>query len=282
MTLITIVTHAAMPDGVADDHVLAEAIEQAGGAARYAIWDDPQVDWSAGKITVLRSAWDYHLSPVEWFSWLDRAGAMTRLVNAPALVRWNSDKRYLLELQQSGIPIVPSLLIEHAGELASGCAQRGWSDIVIKPVIGASAHGTGRFHHPQMSDEAAVHTALLLKDGPVLVQPYQATVERERERSLVYIDGRFCHAFTKPAFYAGLGDEGLSIHTPTDAECSLGGDVLARLAQPALIARIDMLPGQDGPILMEAELVEPQLALHLGEGSAAKLAAALMQQTKEL
>lgn len=281
MTLLTIVTHAAMPDGVADDHQLAEAIEGAGGTVRFAVWNDPKVDWSMATVTVVRSAWDYHLSPSKWFAWLEHVTTMTRLVNDPSLIRWNSDKRYLLDLARSGISIVPSLLLETSHDLASTCADQEWRDIVIKPVIGASGHGTGRFHQNQLMNEAIAHATTLLIDGPVLVQPYQPAVERDRERSLVYIDGCFSHALTKPAFYAGLGNDDLATYSPTEAERILAEDVLARLAQPAVFARIDMLPGDNGPMLMEAELIEPQLALHLGDGSASKLAAALMQKAEE-
>lgn len=282
MTLITIVTHAAMPEGVGDDHMLAHAIKLANGTVRFAVWNDPLVDWSAGAITVVRSAWDYHLSPKKWFAWIDRAASETRLINAPTLIRWNSDKRSLLDLEKSQIPIVPSFLIEKAEDLTSACTLRGWSDIVVKPVIGASAFGTRRFHQDQMADEAPGHAAALLKVGPVLVQAYQKAIEHERERSLVYIGGCFSHAFTKPGLHAGLGDEELSAHIPDGTEYQLAEDVLAQLPERAEIARIDMHPSQTGPILMEAELIEPQLALHLGKGSATLFAATLMKLEGEV
>ena len=99
---VTIVTHAAMPDGSTDDRLLAEALAAAGARVRFAVWTDGGVDWSRSRLTIVRSTWDYHLDPARWFAWLDAAGAATTLVNAAPILRWNSDKGYLLGLARAG------------------------------------------------------------------------------------------------------------------------------------------------------------------------------------
>ena len=99
---VTIATHAEMPEGSTDDRLLAEAIAAAGARVRFAVWNDGGIDWAASRLTVIRSTWDYHLDPAGWFAWLDAASAGTRLVNAAPILRWNSDKRYLLELERAG------------------------------------------------------------------------------------------------------------------------------------------------------------------------------------
>ena len=113
---VTIATHAGMPEGSTDDRLLAQAIAAAGARGRLAVWNDAGVDWAASRLTVIRSTWDYHLDPAGWFAWLDAASAVTRLVNAAPILRWNSDKRYLLELERAGVPIVPT---EHASRGAT-------------------------------------------------------------------------------------------------------------------------------------------------------------------
>lgn len=275
--IITLVTHTGAPNGVSDDHLLANAIVEAGGDVRYAVWSDASVNWSAGAVTVVRSTWDYHLRPAAWFRWLEQVPSSTRLVNAPDLLRWNSEKTYLLDLASRGIPIVPTILLQGAFDLLDACGERGWTDIVIKPCIGASAFGIRRFRGPEIASEGIRHAQALTLNGKALLQPYQAATEKARERSLVYIDGIFCHGFSKPAFHKGLGDTDLLRHLPCEDELMLAERVLAALPVSPGIARIDLLPSDGGQLLMEAELVEPQLALHHCDATLRRLAGLLIR-----
>jgi glutathione synthase/RimK-type ligase-like ATP-grasp enzyme len=266
-----------MPLGTSDDVLLGQALTGSGVDVRYAAWDDPQIDWSIGDLTVVRSTWNYHLQPLRWATWLDTVDARTVLVNSAALIRWNGDKSYLLALAEAGVPIIPTVLIDTRDDLASACAERRWDDIVVKPTIGASSFGTIRFSGAEIARDAQNHVDWLLNHGAVILQPYQTAVEKERERSLVYIDGVFSHAFSKPDFHAGLEDEGLLRHEPGYDEFALAEQLLTKLPERASIARIDMLPCEDGLCLMEAELIEPQLAFHLSDGSASVLADTLVR-----
>ncbi|WP_052697720.1 ATP-grasp domain-containing protein [Luteibacter yeojuensis] len=274
---ITLVSHAGAPAGVADDLALAAAIADAGGTARILAWSDPAANWSASPVAVVRSTWDYHLRGAEWAAWLDQAGARTRLVNAPELIRWNSVKTYLLELAGKGVSVIPTALYDADLGLDALCRQRGWVDIVVKPAVGASSHGARRFEGDAIARDGDAHARTLAAHNPVLVQPYQAAIETERERSLVYIDGAFSHAFSKPGFYAGGAANVLERHDPPEAELALARDTLAALPVQPVFARIDMLPGANGPMLMEAELIEPLLAFQFGQAGLARLAAALLR-----
>ncbi len=276
MTTVTLVTHAAVPDGVEDDHLLASALRAADADVRLAVWNDPAVDWAKSDVTAIRSTWDYHLHPSAWFAWLAEASRRTRLVNPAGLVRWNSDKTYLIDLAARGVAAVPTVLLAGPIDLAALCANREWDDVVIKPAIGASAHGARRFQGAAIGMKGVEHAAALIVTGRVLLQPYQRAVEAERERSLVYVDGTFCHAFTKPAFYAGLGEISLLRHEATSAERALAHQVLAALPTRPTFARIDLLPSESGPLLMEAELVEPQLVLSHDPSCGDRLARALL------
>jgi len=101
--VITIVTHAAMPDGPPDDGLLADELAARGAETRLCVWDDPDVDWAKSPLTIVRSTWDYHRHPRAWFDWLDRVAAVTRLINPAEILRWNSRKPYLLDLAARGV-----------------------------------------------------------------------------------------------------------------------------------------------------------------------------------
>lgn len=261
---VTIVTHAGAPRGTTDDCALAAALAAIGATFRFAVWNDRNVNWSASPIAIIRSTWDYHLQPVTWRQWLDRVSWQTRLVNPPDLLRWNTDKRYLLALRESGVSVVPTLAIEHdeIGGLKAEIERHGWSEIVVKPAIAASAFGARRFGQAELR-EAIDHARTLAATGAVLVQPFEDGVLTDCERSLVMLGGRFSHAFTKPAFDKGAagGRTSNAHHAPDPTELWLATAALAALAETPTYARIDLVPAAAGPLLMELELIEPHLAL---------------------
>ena len=276
---VTIATHAAMPQGSTDDRLLVEAIAAAGARARLAVWSDPAVDWSLSAGTVIRSTWDYHLQPAAWFAWLATASRVTRLINGSGVVRWNSDKRYLLDLARAGVAIVPTEVATRGSQadLAATCAGRGWRDVVVKPAIGASAKGAERFAGDAIAGHGERHLAALLAAGDALIQPYQPAVEQARERSLVYIGGVFSHAFTKPPFLRGTGDGlGERLHDASTEERALAGQALRAAPGSTIYARVDVVPTPDGPRLMELELIEPDLGLRLHPPAVPGLVAAIL------
>lgn len=281
MTSITLATHAAVPDGVEDDLLLARALRNLGAEVRMAVWNDPTVDWSATQLTVIRSTWDYHLYPTVWFAWLDAVALRTRLVNPAPLVRWNSDKTYLFDLLKSGVAVIPSVLLIEDLDLRALCAEQGWDDVVIKPTVGANSDGASRFRGDAIGAEGVAHAAALLAAGKALLQPYQSAVEHQRERSLVYVDGEFGYAFTKPAFNGAPGDTERPRHDASAAERALAEQLLAVLPERPTFARIDLLPSPNGPLVMEAELVEPQLALYHDASTVERFAHAVIAQAPQ-
>ena len=277
---VTIVTHGGMPGGAPDDLVLADALAQQGALSRYAQWDDPDVCWADTPLAIVRSTWDYHRAPRRWLDWIERAGDQTRLVNSPTILRWNTDKRYLRALADAGVACVPTAFVEPAerASFRSILQERSWPDVVIKPAIGASASGTKRFTGETALADGETHLASLLVHGAALVQPYLDVVETERERSLVFIDGSFAHAFRKPAFNKdAAGSTVLDPYLPTTAELGLAKAALDAVPDRPSYARVDMVPATDGPLLMELELIEPDLGLRLNEATAEGLAFACIK-----
>ena len=277
----TIATHADIPDGSTDDRLLADALAAAGARVRLAVWNDSAVDWAESGRIVIRSTWDYHLDPAAWFRWLSTASSVSRLINDSGVVHWNSDKRYLLDLERAAVAIVPTALVtrDRPVDLAALCAGRGWRDIVVKPAIGASAKGAERFTNSALAaggGPAQSHLDALLMAGDALVQPFQDAVNDARERSLVYIGGAFSHAFTKPPFLRGVDGLGEARHEPDAAERRLAERALEAAPGAVTYARVDVVPTPDGARLMELELIEPDLGLRLAPDSLGALAKAIL------
>ena len=119
-----------------------------------------------------------------------------------------------------------------------------------------------------------------------MVQPYQVGVDTSGETGLVYVAGRLSHAFRKGALLAaelemagGLyAQEEISPARATAAERALGDGVIRWVHErfgELLFARVDVVPGDAGPLVLEVELTEPSLVLHTDPGAPARAAAAL-------
>ena len=65
-------------------------------------------------------------------------------------------------------------------------------------------------------------------------------------------------------------------HAPTDAELAVATTVLAAVPDSATYARIDLVTTAAGPLLMEAELIDPELFLPQHPAAAQRFAAVLI------
>src|SRR5678809_600523 len=111
MRRVALATYESAPDLAPDDRLLVPALERASISAEAAVWSDQSIDWGSYDAVVIRSCWDYHLRVAEFFTWLDRLESeRVRVWNPPALVRWNADKRYLLDLARRGVPTIPTMI----------------------------------------------------------------------------------------------------------------------------------------------------------------------------
>jgi len=270
VTLVTCRAHPGLPE---DDQFLLASLERCGMRHRVAIWDDPDVDWSESPVTLLRAAWDSHLNPPGFIAWLDRLGTQSYLLNTTSLVQWNFDKQYLVELRGRGQNVVPTAILTSASEVAISQAlqQITAAEIVVKPRFGADAYGVTRLL-PE-PEAIAAHFERFGANGGLLIQPFIPGVEIERERSLVFIGGRFSHALYRNPFGSGPTPQTPdNVHTPTADELSYCRELLGSLPRLAY-ARVDLLPVSARPALMELEIIDPSLFFKAQPSAADALAA---------
>jgi hypothetical protein len=161
--------------------------------------------------------------------------------------------------------------------------------------VSAGGRDTERYA-PGDAGAAAAHAAELLDAGrAVLVQPYVEGIDEAGETGMVFVGDRFSHAFRKgpilrpdSGFVEGLyREEEITPRTATSEELAAAEAVLDAVGVIApgwtrgdlLYARVDLVPGPDGPMLMELELIEPELFLTMAPDAAARFADALLERT---
>jgi glutathione synthase/RimK-type ligase-like ATP-grasp enzyme len=241
-----------------DDPILLAALERAGHQAHLWSWDDPEADWSSVDVALVRSTWDYFERPDEFVAWLEATRSQVRFINDVETLIWNLDKRYLIELAEAGLPVVPSELAT-LSEL-DDAIKRVWDDrasAIVKPVISGGSWG---LHHRQVGSKLKPDPA----QGPWLVQPFAKSIMKEGELSVIILGGEISHGIRKLPKDGDIrvqrefgGRE--MVERPSPEAARLAMDVLAACPGECLYARADIVE-RDGRLeLMEMELLEPEL-----------------------
>jgi len=264
-----------------DDLLSADILDGRGIGVEFVAWDDPDAGWDQFDLAVIRSTWDYTGRLEEFLDWTDHVGP-ERLRNVPALIRWNTDKRYLAELDGGGLPVPPTALVAPGGPIPDLGGK-----VVIKPVSGAGARDTGAFDDGNRDEAEALIAKLGGQDEIAMIQPYIPWIDERGETAVLFFGGRFAYALRKKAFLPesgvapvrpgttvaeGMFDEDLmTLAEASEAEIELGAKTVAWLARRfgsmPLYARIDMVSSPDGePVLMEVEATEPSLYLQKSAG----------------
>ncbi|WP_339914113.1 transporter [uncultured Brevundimonas sp.] len=266
-------SYASKWPGVRDR--LSAALAGAGIEAVATPWTD-HVTGAAGltgfSLVLPMIVWGYHRDHPRWLqacaTW---TAAGLPLANPTSVLAWNSDKAYLGRLAGRGVPM-PETIWSDAVTTATVVAAfdtTGAERLIVKPTVSAGAWQTQLVSRGQIPTDLPTEAAM--------IQPYLPTIETAGETSLIFFGDRFSHAINKrPATgdfriqdqYGGLYTP---LVQPPAAALALAQQVLAAIDEPLLYARIDMVPDGDGRwLLMEAELIEPDIYLdHAPDGGAA-------------
>lgn len=261
-----------------DGYVIAE-LERQGLKVKRLNWAAPDFDWSTTRLAVFRTTWDYFDKIGQFLPWLDHVATQTELLNPYKLVRWNIDKHYLLDLQNRGIRIIPTHVVERGEfcDLASQMIQFDNTEIIIKPCVAGTARHAYRVNQENLEELQAIFNALVREEA-MLVQPFQHSVLERGEVSIVVIGGLARHAVlkvAKPGDFRVHDDFGGSVHPYeiTPVERDLAERAFASCSPRPAYARVDLILDNEGQAaISEFEVVEPELFFRFNPDAARLLA----------
>ncbi|HEX5005721.1 MAG TPA: hypothetical protein VFV70_01335 [Hyphomonadaceae bacterium] len=243
-------------------------------------WIHPQ-DWKRFGAVMVNCAWDYQDRHEDFLATLDRIAALgVPVFNSPDVVRWNIRKTYLREFEARGVPIIPTLWPEQptAADIREAFAEFGTPDVILKRQVGGGARAQVRYTPANMPADGSI------MDRPGMIQPYIASIATEGEYSFLFVDGEFSHALVKRArqgdyrIQEAYGGSSQRIEPAHEDEWQ-ARTVLEALDAPQLYARVDMVRGADGHLLlMELEVIEPYLYPVDGPGIGAMVGKALRRR----
>lgn len=284
MTRIVLVTDPGHPGLQPDDRGLPGAFAELGSATCVVPWGTPWSEISAD-LCVVRTPWDYFERPVEFLDWTE--SAPIPMINPASVLRWNHHKGYLSALQECGAARIPATAMVAAHDrptsadalLARVSAERA----VLKPAISGGAYQT------VVLEPGAVVPWTEEHRGDFLVQAFVDKIEEAGEWSLTCFGGVYSHAVRKTAAQGDFRvqeEHGGLVHLEQPSAALLsaaekvlqGAAALAGLDRPLAYARVDLVEVPYGPpLLMELELIEPELFLRADDEAPHRFAKACLE-----
>lgn len=282
---VALITWSGLPEGAESERLLLPRLAAANVEAKFVDWRSDGCDLSQFDLLILRSCWDYHLHGEEFIAWLRETADMVRVLNDPETVLWNRNKFYLRELEAQGIAIAPTVFVAGAEEISAsaGAQIQSWGKVVVKPAVSASAHNTWLVDGAALP--AATELARKMQAEAFLVQQFIPEIQTQGEISFAYIDGRYSHAVLKrPAAgdfrvqqEHGGSSELVVPSTSLLKQVNAIANAVPRVRN-SLYCRIDVVERAGKLILMELELIEPELFLSLADGAAKRFANAIVRR----
>ncbi len=257
---LALITWNGLPEGAESERLMLPYLAAAGVETEIIDWRSSAFDFRQFDLLVLRSCWDYHLRGDEFTEWLRSVAREVPVLNDVPTVLWNHSKFYLRELERQGIEIAPTVF--NAGGAAIGAEERSnfknWPKVVVKPAVSASAHKTWLLDGVTLPTDAEL--ARQMGSEPFLIQQFIPEIQTHGEISFIYIDGIFSHAVLKrPAALYQANHIASTVPQVRDS----------------LYCRIDAVARDGKVVLMELELIEPELFLGLAEGAPERFAEAI-------
>jgi glutathione synthase/RimK-type ligase-like ATP-grasp enzyme len=270
-----------------EDQLLRDKLSQLSLKVAIKGWDDNNFDPQRGDISIIRTCWNYFGNLSQFQQWLHNNKDKTTFINSANIIEWNLNKKYLLDLEKNGVPIIPTTFVpkgDKSKKMFLDFFGTLHKSLIVKPAVSAGAYET----HKVQYTEAVVfqpNFERMLSNHSLLIQPYIETIETNGEISLIIIGGRFAHGVKKKPEKGDFRVQnhfggGEKKYDPTADEIQFAEKVIQAIPfeEKPVIARVDFVEAEDKKyLLMELELIEPQLFFHRNENSAKILADEIFQ-----
>lgn len=300
MKSVALVTYKDKPHLIDGEKLLLKAFQNQGVIPHEVPWDKVGVNWKNFDLVILRTCWNYHTKISQFLAWLDLLeNQKIKVFNPINIIKWNINKRYLLDLEKMGIPIVPTLMLnkETIRDLMKIIYQAGWKEVIIKPTIGASSYKIVRIKTEALrhlkgnqlalseaeadsfqveeSDKSKVTGSIkeILKDSDLIIQPFLTEIQTEGEYSFIFFNKIYSHTILKKPkrgefrTQPELGGTEIAINPDPDLLIQ-AKNIMEKIPFPLLYARVDCVVINEKLHLMELELTEPYLYFEKKAGAA--------------
>lgn len=264
------------PALAADEVMLSKELSKLDIKVDLVNWHDSH-NWAEYEFVLIRTTWDYVDRASEFIEVLEKISNQTKLLNPIETIKWNINKKYLIEIQDMGFKTIPTLL---TGPFTKEEFKKSFdkmnngAGVIVKPTIGASSQGIQLVNKASEVNE--------MNEGEWLVQPFQENIKTQGEYSLLFFNKKYSHGIIKVPKSGDFRsqeefDSKVDAISPSKKMILLGESVLNKISMHSEYARVDFINDEDNnPQIIEIELIEPCLFLGHDTEAAKSFAAHLV------
>jgi glutathione synthase/RimK-type ligase-like ATP-grasp enzyme len=264
------------PNGPEEDALIVAALEARGAAARTIIWDEAEPATLRDDIVVIRTPWNYTEKFDAFIAWLKDVDKVATLINPLDHHLATIFKTYLGDYAARGYAVPEARVCRSERELTIALHDPAFADAVLKPVVGGGAIGLRRIRAKDPGTWTNVDYRV-----PQLLQRFVPEIETAGELSFVFFGGVFSHAVRKrgkPGDIRVQVDWGgtVEVIAPSPHQVAEAAHFLTALPSVPAYARVDVVEAAGKLLLMELEVIEPELFCLYVPGSAERFAQTLL------
>ena len=271
---IGFVTTAEKPDMMPYDLQAKQILMEKQVGVEILSWEDFDEDnvfqLADFDLIVIRTTWNYYKQISAFKKFLDLLEkSEVKVYNPVNLIKWNMDKKYLQELQSDGFDIIPTLFVFNGEEDPfEQAVARGWKQIVLKPMISAGSYDTFVID----ADDPERFRELKAKyyvNRPYLLQEFLPEIVTGEVSTLHFANG-YGYSVTKVPKagdyrvqfqYGGV----YHLQKVNPVIENISSRLAEKLGQSTLYRRLDGVWKNDKFLIMELELIEPDLYLNMSQ-----------------
>ena len=262
-----------------EDGLLIEALNNLGLKTIKKDWNDSNFNWNSTKTDVFRSTWDYFDKFSIFQNWLSQVQNKCALINSYEQIKWNLDKHYLQDLKNWSLPIPKSVFINKMSgtKLKDIATNMKWNHIVVKPTVSGADKNTFQLKDQEI-ENFQTNWIRLTNEEDFIVQEFQKNIIKSGEIAVMLFGGKYSHAVLKKAKKGDFrvqDDFGGTVETITPSKeiIDLAEKAIKKLNPTPLYCRLDViLNNQNKAVIIELELIEPELWFRFKITAADKLA----------
>lgn len=286
---IGILTCTGLEEYKKADHALIALWNAQKVPAEQVIWNQPTKDWKQYRAIIVLSTWDYFRGNLKKFLKVlqEIHSAGVPLFNSLETIEWNCTKNYLKELREKGISIIETIWLSKSDlpNIAKLAKEKKWKEYILKPTVSAGGFSTHRIKEGDAFD--AIIDKCKDIDSDWMLQPFMEEIIKQGEWSFIFIGGEYSHAVLKKPtagnflvqpFNGGWIDNKL----PEPWMIAQAHDIVKATKQDTLCARIDAIYQGTKCLVMEIEMIEPDLYSQYNKECIGKLFSTIEKKLTQL
>jgi glutathione synthase/RimK-type ligase-like ATP-grasp enzyme len=265
------------------DQALCINLKKQGINAHPVIWDDPNLDVTAWDLLIFRNTWDYFEKKEAFFQFLALlAEKAIPTLNPLSVISKNIHKFYLKDVEPY-FKLIPTCFLKatDAADLHDLLPEE-WHRFVVKPAVSAGAYDTCVFNRNEIEKAIDFYAEKFQKED-WLVQKFLPQINTSGEISMVFIQNEFSHAVRKTPIEGDFRVQSMfggqyETFEPTSKLISQALNYLKAIEDNLLFARFDGVMEGDEFLLMEIEMIEPDLYFEFNPTLISSITEAILHQ----